>query len=227
MLYKDVFINKEGINSMKKATVNKALTAIAALSLLGVSNSALASNPTSGKLLVINSLGAVVNGSPADSASAVKVEVKDATGICSTTASLVYGAVVTVTWDAANTHSATKCTDITSIDVTALKTTASGKVQYDSTANATPPATATAATNFAAPTTPIGNLVLIVTGNGGAAMNAGTATATGWGAAAGAAPVYSAVNGSITTTGVMSAAGTSGFKAATKMLQNDVIPAAQ
>jgi hypothetical protein len=210
--------------NIKKAKLTSTFTTVAALSLLGLSHHALASNPTSGKLIIINSLGMVVNGSAADSASAVKIEVKDTTGICSTTATLAYGGVATVTWDAANVHSATKCTDIISVDVTALKTTSSGKVQYDSTANATPPTTATAATNFEAPTTPIANLVLIVTGNGGAAINAGSATATGWGATAGTAPVYSAVNGSIATTGVMSASATSGLNAATKMLQFGITP---
>lgn len=209
-----------------KNKIKGSVTAVTMVALFGLSHNALASNPTSGKLLIINSLGVVVNGNAADSASAIKVEVKDATGTCGTTASLAYGGVITVTWDANNVHSLTKCTDITSIDVTALKTTSSGKVQYDSTATTTLSATATAPTSFTAPTTPIANLVLIVTGNAGAAINSGTATATGWGAAAGTAPIYSAANGSLTTTGVMSGMATSGLTAATKMLSYGITPAA-
>jgi hypothetical protein len=200
---------------------NGIINAVLAFSLLGVSHSALASDPTSGKLIIVNSLGIVVNGSAGDSASAIKIEVKDDATVCSTTTSLAYGGVVTISWDASNAPSPTKCSQITSVDVTALKTTASGKVQYDATAT-TPAATATAATTFTAPTTPIANLVLVVTGNGGAEN---TGSTTNWGSAQGTKPIYSAVNGSITTTGVMSASGTSGLHAATKMLQHNITPA--
>lgn len=209
-------------NNTKPTKLKGTLTAIAALSILGLSSAAFASNPTTGKLVIINSLGVVVNGSAADSASAVKVEVKDSTGVCSTTASLAYGGVVTVTWDAAFVHSATKCTDVTSVDVTPLKTTSSGKVQYDSTATTTLSATATAPTNFVAPTTPIANLVLIVTGGTSAAM---VNSATSWGSALGVAPIYSAVNGSLATTGTMGGAGISGLMAAKRMLSYGIMPA--
>lgn len=176
----------------------------------------------SGQLLIINSVGVVASGNTGASASSVKVVVNDATGACSTTGTLAYGGVLTVKWDDTKTHSASQCTDITSVDVSALKTT-SGVVQYDSTANTTPPATATAPTNFVAPTTKISNLALIVTGNASAAM---TNSATAWGSALGVAPIYLASNGFIDTTGIMGAVGMGGLKAEALMRQYAIAPTA-
>lgn len=201
--------------------LKKSCVAVAAVSLLGLSGSLFASNPTSGQLIIINSLGVVVNGSAGASASTAKVVVNDATGACSTTPIVAYGGVVTVKWDSTKTHSATQCTDITSVDVTALKT-AANVVQYDSTANATPPATAVAATTFTAPTTPINNLALIVTGGTSAAM---TGSATSWGSALGVAPIYLTTNGSLSTTGTMGAVGMEGIKAEDYMHRYAVMPA--
>ena len=195
--------------------------ALTAASVIGLS-SPLYANPTSGQVVIINSVGVVVNGNPGATASSASVVVNDSTGPCSTS-TVAYGGVVTVTWNAANTHSATKCTNITSVDVSAIKTS-SGVVQYDSTANATPPATATAATNFVAPTTPINNLALIITGNASAAM---TSSATSWGSALGVAPVYATTNGRLSTTGIMGAVGMAGLKAESFMLKYAIKPAGQ
>jgi hypothetical protein len=203
------------------SVVQKTLIAVTAGSLLGLSSPLFASNPTSGQLVLINSLGRVIDGSAGSTASSIRVVVNDATGPCSTTPTVAYGGIITVKWDSNKAHSATQCTDITSVDVSAIKTT-SGVVQYDSTANATPPATATAATNFVAPTTPINNLALIVTGNNSPAM---TSSATSWGSALGVAPVYSADNGALDTTGIMGAVGMAGIKAAGFMQRYAVTPA--
>jgi hypothetical protein len=203
--------------------LKKSVATLATLSIIGLSSASFASNPTSGQLVIINSLGVVVNGDAGASASNVLVQVNDATGVCSTTPSLAYGGVVTISWAASNTHSATKCTDITSVTVSALKTS-SGVVQYDSTANTTPPATATAGTTFTAPTTPIKNLALIVTGTTSAAM---TGSATSWGSAVGVAPIYSTSNGSLSTTGTMGGVGMAGIKASSLMLRYGVMPSGQ
>jgi len=200
--------------------LKKSFVAVAAVSMLGLSGSALAAL-TSGQVIIINSLGVVVSGSPGASASTAKVVVNDATGPCSTTPIVAFGGVVTVKWDSTKTHSATQCTDITSVDVTAIKTTA-GVVQYDSTANATPPAVAVAATTFTAPTTPIGNLALIVTGGTSAAM---TSSATSWGSALGVAPIYLTTNGALSTTGIMGGVGMAGLKAESLMHRYAVMPA--
>src|SRR5690606_32604317 len=88
-------------------------------SLIGLSNSTYAAN---GQLVLINSLGVVVNGSLGGSASNISVQVSDATGVCTTVSSLAYGGVMIAPWNSTNVHSATKCTDITSVAVTALKT---------------------------------------------------------------------------------------------------------
>lgn len=205
----------------KPFAVKKTLVALTALSLFGLSATSHATAPTSGQLVLINSVGVVVNGSTGDSASGIKVVVNDATGPCSTTATVAYGGVITVKWDSTKTHSVTQCTGITSVDVSALKT-ASAVVQYDSTANATPPAVATAPTNFVAPTTAIANLALIVTGTTSAAM---TNSATVWGSALGVAPTYLSTNGSLSVTGIMGAVGMEGFKAADLMRRYAVVPA--
>ncbi|MFW2569787.1 hypothetical protein ACN4Z3_02760 [Legionella sp. 29fVS95] len=176
----------------------------------------------SGQLILINSLGVVVNGSLGGSASNIKVQVSDSSGICSTTSSLAYGGVVVVPWNSANTHSTTKCTNIVSVDVSALKT-ASGVIQYDSTANPAPPPLATAPTTFIAPTAAAANIALIITGNASPAM---INSATSWGSAAGIPPVYLTSNGSISVTGVMGGVGMQGLKAAARMLRYGVRPAA-
>lgn len=201
--------------SCVRSTSAKTLTSLSLMLASGMMFAA------SGQLVLINSVGVVVSGSPGVSASSIKVVVNDATGACSTTPSVAYGGVITVKWDDTKTHSSTQCTGITSVDVSALKTSL-GLVQYDSTANTTPPAVATAATNFVAPTTAIANLALIVTGNASAAM---TGSATSWGSALGVAPVYLTTNGNISTTGIMGAVGMEGVKAASLMQRYAVQPA--
>lgn len=214
--------NIEKTNNKLSLVLKTSFVALTTASVIGMSSPLFASNPTSGQAVIINSVGVVVNGSAAASASSIIVVVNDSTGPCSTS-TLAYGGVVTVSWNAANTHSATKCTNIVSVDVSAVKTS-SGVVQYDSTANSTPPATATAATNFTAPTTPINNLALIVTGKTSAAQ---TGSATSWGSAIGVAPVYATTNGSLTTTGIMGSVGMAGLKAEGFMLKYGIRPAGQ
>jgi hypothetical protein len=208
------------INTKTKKQGAKLLRPTFLVALLGLAAPVLATNPTSGQLIIVNGLANVINGTPGNSASSVNVQVSDSTGVCSTTATLAYKGSVTVTWAAANTHSATSCTNITSVAVSALKTS-TNTVQYDSTANSTPPATATAATSYTAPTTPITNLALIVTGSG---TGSSTGSTTTWGISAGTAPVYSAGNGSLTTTGVMGGVGSQGLKAEAVMHRFDVAP---
>lgn len=213
-----MIIGSKDVNTVRFSGPKKGILGLSTALLILASSSVSAA---SGQLLIINSVGVVAGGGTGASASSVKVVVNDATGPCNTTGTLVYGGVLNVKWDDTKVHSATQCTDITSVDVTALKTS-SGVVQYDSTANATPPEVATAATNFDAPTTKIANLALIVTGNASPAM---TNSATSWGSALGVAPVYLASNGFIDTTGVMGAVGIIGLKADRLMRQYAITPA--
>lgn len=186
----------------------------------GLVGTSFASNPTSGQMILINSLGIIINGSLGATASTLKVEVSDSTGICSTTSPVAYGGVLVVPWNNSYIHSSTKCTNIASVAVTALKTS-SGLVQYDSTSNATPPAVATAPTVFTAPTTPIANIALIVTGDSSPAM---TNSTTSWGSALGVPPVYLTTNGSISVTGIMGGVGSEGLRAQSLMLQYGIVP---
>ena len=208
------------INTKTKKQGAKLLRPTFLVALLGLAAPVLATNPTSGQLIIVNGLANVVNGVPGSTASSVNVQVSDSTGVCSTTATLAYKSEVTVNWATANTHGASSCTNITSVAVSALKTS-TGTVQYDSTANATPPATATAATTFTAPTTAITNLALIVTGG---SSGTSTGSTTAWGITAGTAPVYATGNGSLTTTGVMGGVGSEGLKAAAVMKRFNVAP---
>ena len=203
-------------------TNHKRQTALTAMALFSLSGSLFATAPTNGQLTVINGLGNVINGSLGASASSIKVVVNDASGACSTTTSVAYMGSVTVGWDSTKAHSATQCTGITSVAVTALKTLMAGQVQYDSTANSTPPATATAATLFTAPTTAISNLALIITGGTSAAT---TGSSTVWDSAVGVAPIYVVGNGALATTGIMGSVGSEGVKAAAIMRRFAVIPA--
>jgi hypothetical protein len=207
-------LNKKGIDS------NQIIRPVLMAALIGLAAPAMASAPVSGLLVIVNGAASVTNGSVGDSASAVKVEVKDSTGICSTTASLAYKGTVVVSWAASNTHGPASCTNIATVDVTPIKTV-TGVVQYDSTANATPPAVATAPTTFTAPTTAITNLALIVTGGASAAT---TGSATVWGSALGVKPTYDTTNGALTTTGILGSVGSAGLKAETIMRSYAVIP---
>lgn len=204
---------KTGTSSLKKTMVG-----VAVLSALGFAQTI--AFAASGKLTVINSLGHRTTTGSGASASSMKVVVNDATGVCTTVATVLYGAATTVSWDDTKVHSATVCTGITSVDITPLATT-TGTVQYDTTANGTPPKLATGPTNFTAPTSTVENLALIVTGNNSPAT---TNSATVWGAAQGVSPIYNTGNGTLTTTGIPGGVGSAGFKAAAAMQHYGVDP---
>lgn len=207
-----------------KRTLLKSTLAVVLLS----SGAAFAVGPTSGQLVLINSLGNVVSstGNSGATASSVSVVVSDATGPCSTTATLAYNGTVTVKWSASATHSTTSCTGITSVAVTPLKTTvgAVSTIVYDSVTSTTVPATtATAAITFTAPTTAYANMALIISGNGLPA-SAVTASATAWGVGAAAAPAFDGGNGALDTVGVPGAVGAYGLKAEDLMRRYAVLP---
>jgi len=201
-------------------------SAIAA-ALLGLGGSVFAAPVSSGQLVVVNGLGnASVSGTIGNSASSVSVVVSDATGTCSTTATVAYNGTVIVKWSAAAVHSATSCTDITSVAVTPIKTTVGSvtTIVYDSVTSTTiPAATATAAISYTPPTTKYANLTLIVTGAGVPASTV-AATATVWGVGAASAPVFDTGNGALTTVGVPGGIGAAGLKAESIMRRYAVIP---
>lgn len=181
---------------------------------------------TSGQLVIVNGLGNIDSaGRVGSTASSVSVVVSDATGPCSTTTTLTYNGTVVVKWSAANTHSATVCTDITSVAVTPLKTSigSMSTIVYNSDSSATVPATTATAVTFTAPTTAYVNLALIITGTG-SPSNAVTASDKTWGVGAASAPVFDAANGSLTTMGVPGASGTYGINAENIMRQYAVLP---
>ncbi|WP_058533042.1 hypothetical protein [Legionella saoudiensis] len=189
---------------------------------------AAATPPTSGQLVIINSLGNVsTTGNTGASASSFSVVVSDSSGPCSTTASVAYNGTVTVKWNSAATHSATSCTGISSVAVTPLKATVGSvsTIIYDNaTTTSVPAATATGSVSFDAPTTAYANMALIVNGNGTPSATA-AATATAWGInTAAAVPVFDAGNGSLTTVGVPGAVGAYGLKAENIMRRYAIMP---
>lgn len=207
-----------------KRTFLKSTLAVALLA----SGAAFAVSPTSGQLVIVNSMGDVdaTTGTVGASASSFSVVVSDATGPCSTTATVAYNGTVTVKWNASATHSTTSCTGISSVAVTPLKTsvgTVSSIVYDNATTTTVPAATATAAITFTPPTTVYENMALVVNGNGTPAA-AVVASATAWGVGAASAPVFQASNGALTTVGVPGAIGAYGLKAAKLMRSYAVIP---
>ena len=210
-----------------EATKRSVLTSTLALALFS-SSAALAAGPTSGQLVVINGLGNVVSstGNSGSTASAVSVVVSDATGPCSTSANVAFNGTVTVKWNAKATHSASSCTDITSVAITPLKTLvgSTSTIVYDATTTtAVPATTATSAITFTAPTTAYTNLVLVVNGSGVPA-SAVTASSTAWGVGAAIVPAFNVDNGALETVGVPGAVGAYGLKAETLMRRVAVLP---
>lgn len=207
-----------------KRTLLKSTLAVALLT----SGVAFATGPTSGQLVIVNGLGNVVaaTGNSGATASSVSVVVSDATGPCSTTATLAYNGTVVVKWSASATHSTTSCTGISSVAVTPLKTTVGSvsTIVYDSVTTTTVPATtATAAVTFTPPTTAYENIALIINGTGTPA-SAVTASGTAWGVPAAAAPVFNTGNGALTTVGMPGAVGAYGLKAENIMRRYAVLP---
>lgn len=210
-----------------EATKHTFLKSTLAVALLA-SGAAFATGPTTGQLVVINGLGNVVaaTGNSGATASSISVVVSDATGPCSTSANIAYNGTVIVKWSSSATHSATSCTDITSVAVTPLKTSVGSisTIVYDSVSTTpVPAAAATAAITFTSPTTAYANLALIVSGSGVPA-SAVTASATAWGVGAATAPVFSAGNGALASVGVPGAVGAYGLKAEKMMRRFAVIP---
>ena len=203
--------------------VSRIYFAIAAMLSLGFSKQVFASDPTYGVLLIVNGLANVQDGSTGNTASSIAITVSDASGVCTTISTVAYGGSATVRWDASKTHSSSQCTGITSVAVKALKNF-TGLIQYDSVVNVAPSTAivATGPTTFLAPTQPITNLVLIITGNASA-----TTTAVGvaaWGIDQGTLPVYDANNASLQTVGIMDGVGALGWRAAALMRNYGVKP---
>jgi hypothetical protein len=205
-----------------KRTFLKSTLAVALLA-----SGAAFATPTSGQLVIVNSLGDVdvTSGTVGASASAVSVVVSDTTGPCSTTASVAYNGTVVVKWNSNATHSTTSCTSITSVAVTPLKTNVGtmSTVVYNSATGAAPITTATAAT-FTPPTTVYENLGLVINGSGVPASIV-SAAATVWGVPTAAVkPVFVAANGALSTVGIPGAVGAYGLKAENLMRRYAVIP---
>ena len=212
-----------------EATKRTFLKSTLAVALLASGAVFATSGPTSGQLVIVNSLGDVdaTSGTVGATASSVSVVVSDSSGACSTTTSLAYNGTVTVKWNTSATHSATSCTGIASVAVTPLKTNvgAMSTIVYDASTGSAPITTAAAGgVPFAAPTVAYENMVLIVNGSGVPSSTV-TASSTVWGVATAAAvPVFSTSNGALTTVGVPGAVGAYGLKAEKLMRRYAIVP---
>lgn len=184
-----------------------------------------ASGPTSGQLVVINSLGNTSSGNAGETASAISVVVSDTVGPCSTTGAVPYNGVITIKWSAANIHNSLSCKNIVSVVITPLKVTMGSitSIVYDSVTTTTVPALTATAITLTPPTTVYENMALIVNGSGIPASTV-TASATAWGVGAAATPVFSVSSGALSTVGVPGALGVYGLKAENLMRRFAVIP---
>lgn len=215
-------MNAQGITQMTKK-MYKTLLGAGLIAYAGLSSAAI----TSGTLVIYNALGHSTADGTGNTASPIKVVVSDATGVCSTTATMAYGGLVSIVWSDSFTHSASKCNTPTKVSITPLKPTSLATVQYDSTANINPPTTA-ATIELNVPTTVKANEVLIIKGDGtGDIANAAAANVWGDSAAAGLTatkPVYSVDNGALSTTGIPGISNTYGLKAAQFILAHGLVP---
>ncbi len=179
---------------------------------------------TTGRLVIYNGLGNATADGLGSTASPIRVVVSDAVGACSTTASVAYGGVINIAWSESYVHSSTLCNTPSQVTITPVKPTNATTVQYDSTANPTPPTTATAIT-LLAPTTVKADEILMITGNGTGNIPMGAA-ANAWGGAAASytatTPLYDATNGSLLTTGIPGAKNVYSLKARHFMQANGI-----
>ncbi|MFJ1267646.1 hypothetical protein ACD661_03625 [Legionella lytica] len=172
-----------------------------AMAFMLVSGTAL-SAVTSGKVTIINSLANGIN--VGSTATSILVQVSDHIGACSLRQMLNFNGSLVVKWDAQKAHSATHCTDITSVSVTTLRTIigSTSTIIYDATTSTPVPAiNATAPVHYLAPTIPVTNLALLVTGTG-VPVSTQAVSGTAWGIGAAAAPVFDSTNGNLLIMGV-------------------------
>lgn len=186
-----------------------------AIALTFIASQSAFSAVTSGQITIINGLANETGSGTGTTASSINVQVSDATGFCATTRTVNYNGSTVVKWDSTKTHSATQCTRIVSVKVTPLKTRVGtvNTILYDTTTSTTVPAlTASGAVTYTAPTNPMSNLVLLVTGSGEPSSNQ-TVSGTGWGINAASTPVFDINNGALTVVGVPGGMGLAGFQA--------------
>jgi hypothetical protein len=167
---------------------------------------------TSGKVTIINSLANGIN--VGSTATSILVQVSDHLGACSLQQMLNFNGSLVVKWDARKAHSATQCTGITSVSVTTLRTIigSTSTIIYDATTSTPVPATnATAPVHYLAPTVPVTNLALLVTGTGVPA-SAQAVSGTSWGIGAAVAPIFDSTNGDLLTMGVPGGEGMAAVK---------------
>ncbi len=170
---------------------------------------------SSGQVTIINGLANETSSGTGTTASSIIVQVSDALGFCATARTLTYNGTTIVKWDSTKTHSAIQCTGIVSVKVTPLKNRVGSvyTIVYNSTTSTTIPApAASGATTYLAPTTPVSNLVLLVTGSGYPSSNQAVSGST-WGINAASTPVFNINNGALAVVGVPGGKGLAGFQA--------------
>lgn len=152
---------------------------------------------TSGALTVFNGLANLESATGIGfTASPIKVQVYDSTGICSTINSVAYNGAVNIQWSTSNTHSSSVCTDIASVTITPLP----NPYHQVSIYGATTTVPASGSVTFTAPTTAYKQMVVIPVGRATAIT---PADATHWGnSLLGVAPTFNTGGGDLATAGV-------------------------
>ncbi len=161
------------------------------------STTAFAIPAVSGTLVVFNGLANLESATGIGyTASPIKIQVYDTTGICSTTNNVAYNGVVLIPWATANTHTSNICSTIASVTITPLPQPQLGVAIY----GATTAIPATGAVSFTVPTTLYSQMVLIPVGRSTAIT---AADATHWGnSLLGVQPTFNPSGGELATAGV-------------------------
>lgn len=173
----------------------------------------------SGTLVVFNGLANQESATGLGyTASPIKIQVYDTTGICSTTNSVAYNGVVLIPWATANVHASNLCSTIASVTITPLTQPQLGVAIYGA-STAVP---AAGAVSFMVPTMLYSQMVLIPVGR---STPITVADATHWGnAVAGVQPTFSPSGGELVSAGVPGVSAYYGVRARQFMMAQGLKP---
>ena len=202
----------------KLASLIRHSAPIAFVALLN-STTAFATSAVSGTLVVFNGLANLESVTGIGyTASPIKIQVYDTTGICNTTNNVAYNGVVLIPWSTANMHTSNICSTIASVTITPLPQAQLGVAIYGS-STAIP---ATGTVSYTVPTTLYSQMVLIPVGRNTAIT---LADATHWGnSLLGVQPTFNSSGGELASAGVPGLSGYYGVRARQFMMAQGLKP---
>jgi hypothetical protein len=173
----------------------------------------------SGTLVVFNGLANLESATGIGyTASPIKIQVYDTTGLCNTTNNVAYNGLVLIPWATANTHTANICSTIASVTITPLAQPQLGVTIYGA-STAVP---ATGSVSFTVPTTLYSQMVLIPVGR---STPITAADATHWGnSLLGVPPTFNSSGGELASAGVPGVSAYYGIRARQFMMTQGLKP---